>query len=87
VGWRNGRRRESQAEPKSEAEGRYGDASRRISQKVERHGGLKAQAGNWLESQLENLAADESWRLSWKAEPEIGRRRESQAGRKARLNG
>jgi len=87
AGWRNGRRRESQAGPKGEAEGRCGDASRRIGQKVERHGGLKAQAGDWLESQLENLAADESWRLSWKAEPEIGRRRKSQVDRKAEPEG
>ena len=87
AGWRNGRRRKSQAGPKGEAEGRDGDASRRIGQKVERYGKLKAQAGDWPKSQLENLAADESWRLSGKAEPEIGRRRESQAGRKARPNG
>jgi len=40
-----------------------------------------------LESWPKNLAADESRRLSWKAESEIGRRRESQADRKARLNG
>jgi hypothetical protein len=48
---------------------------------------LKAQAGDRLESQLENLTADESRTLSWKAELEIGMWRESQAGRKARLNG
>jgi len=41
---------------------------------------LKARAGDRLESQLENLTADESRTLGWKAEPEIGRRRESQAG-------
>jgi hypothetical protein len=60
VGWRNGRRRESQAEPKGGPEGGNEDASRRISQKVEREGWLKAQAGDGLESQLENLTADES---------------------------
>jgi len=60
VGWRNGRRRESQVEPKGGPEGGNEDASRRISQKVEREGWLKAQAGDRLESQLENLTADES---------------------------
>jgi hypothetical protein len=60
VGWRNSRRRESQVEPKGGPEGRNEDASRRIGQKVERQGRLKARAGNRLESQLKNLTADES---------------------------
>jgi hypothetical protein len=63
VGWRNGGRRKSQAEPKGGPEGGDEDASLRIGQKVERQGWLKAQAGDKLESQLENLTADESWRV------------------------
>jgi len=60
VGWRNGGRRKSQAEPKGGPEGGDEDASRRFGQKVEQESWLKAQAGDTLESQLENLTADES---------------------------
>jgi len=83
VGWRNGRRRKSQVEPKGGPEGGNEDASRRIGQKVERQGWLKAQAGDRLESQLENLTADESWAVELE-----GRAGDRQAARAAgRLEG
>jgi len=66
---------------KGEAGGLIGDESRKIDQKIELEGWLKAQAGDRSEGQSENLTADESWRLSWKATLEIDRRRKSEVDR------
>ena len=85
-GRRIGRRRKSQVDAKAGLEG-WPETQVEGWPEGRPEGWSPTQVGGQLEGKSKDLTVDESRRLGWKAEPEIGHRRKSEVNWKARLKG